>query len=194
MGTTQLVLQQPQYVPWYDYFSQPAPGFAYQQLPALPPHLYSYAQRPRPGEPAPYYLSTPYGAPVNITGGFSKTETRGIFVTSLNYKARTKDIEEYFGKAGKIVDCELQKDAKTGKFKGVATVLYAKVEEARRAIELFNGRTWMERNIHVRMDKEATRIARPSRPSTADDSNEAASSQGGGPLIVNGSGGAGRGA
>jgi hypothetical protein len=113
-----------------------------------------------------------------------QSECRGIFVNGLNYKARTKDIENHFGKAGQIAKVDLQKDPQTGKSKGNCTIQYTNAESAARAIAMFHEQSFMTLRLNVRRDKEATPIDAPS-------SSNARSAQAGKtnpePIIVNGS-------
>ena len=117
------------------------------------------------------------GMPINTTHGAVRTEARGIFVSGLNYKARTKEVEAVFRRAGDVIRCELQKDRSTGKSKGNATIQYASAAEVQQAIDMFDGKMYMNMRLEVRKDKEATVVSPP--PAQASRSSE--------PIIVNGS-------
>lgn len=131
----------------------------------------------------PVYTMNTTGAPVNTANGVVRVEARGIFVSGLNFKARTKEVEAHFSKVGDIVKCEVQKDPQTGKSKGNATVKYASSEAAQRAIRTFHGKSFMQMTLNVRFDKDQTPITSPAAAGTSDhparSSNE--------PTIVNGS-------
>jgi hypothetical protein len=76
----------------------------------------------------PVYVSSPTGTHVNVGHGVIKTEVRGVFVSNIDYKAGTRDLQRFFSRAGEIVNCQLQKDPATGKSKGNATVQYPQRE------------------------------------------------------------------
>jgi hypothetical protein len=141
-------------------------------------------QQQRQSTQLPMYAANATGTPINISQGIVRTECRGIFVNGLNYKARTKDIENHFGKAGQIAKVDLQKDPQTGKSKGNCTIQYTNAESAARAIAMFHEQSFMTLRLNVRRDKEATPIDAPS-------SSNARSAQAGKtnpePIIVNGS-------
>ncbi|KAK4497478.1 hypothetical protein PRZ48_011929 [Zasmidium cellare] len=130
-----------------------------------------------------YTMNTATGAPINTANGVVRVEARGIFVSGLNFKARTRDVEAYFSKVGEIVKCEVQKDPQTGKSKGNATIKYASAEAAQKAIRTFHGRPFMQMTLNVRFDKDQTPITSP--PAAGTSSQPARSSNE--PTIVNGS-------
>lgn len=122
----------------------------------------------------PEYINSQTGTPINVRDGVALTVSRGVFVSGINYKAREEDIQRRFASVGDVVKCVLQMDPSTGKSKGVATVLFSSSSEAQKAMNKYNGATWMDKMIKVRIDKEATPLAAPPRSDAS-------------PLIVNGS-------
>ncbi|KAK5129757.1 hypothetical protein LTR08_002823 [Meristemomyces frigidus] len=157
-------LQDPRYVAWYQQ---------YHLQTARPQAVAIQQQAAR----APMYALSASGTPINTTGGLVRTEARGIFVSNLSFKARTKDVEDLFGRAGEVTKCEVQKDPSTGKSKGVAVIKFATAAEAQRAIDLFHDRLYMNMKLRVRYDKEPTVVGPP--PVQASRTIE--------PIIVNGS-------
>lgn len=133
---------------------------------------------------SPMYMSAANGTPVNVSRGAVRTEYRGIFVSGLNYKAHRKDVEAYFGRAGRITALEVQKDPTTGKSKGNATVQYSSTEEASKAVRDFHGTSFMKMRLNVRMDTEATAVSTPSNGALRAQMQKKATAE---PLIVNGS-------
>lgn len=141
----------------------------------------------------PIYVESPTGTHVNVGRGAIKTEVRGIFVSNIDYKAGTRDLQRFFSRAGEIVNCQLQKDASTGKSKGNATVQYAAANDAKNAVRLFNNEKYMGLRLKVRLDKEPIAIGVPSStssrlngtPSTTRSSQQSRNSTE--PIIVNGS-------
>ncbi|KAK5699907.1 hypothetical protein LTR97_006041 [Elasticomyces elasticus] len=124
------------------------------------------------------YAYTSNGLPVNTNSGAIRTESRGVFVSGLNYKARSRDVETLFSKAGEISKCEVQKDTSTGRSKGKATIRYSSAAGAQQAINMFHGRTFMDMALKVRLDTEKT-VVSPPNATQASRSNQ--------PIIVNGS-------
>jgi len=160
-------LQDPRYVAWYQQQYQQQ----YQQA-ARAQAASSQQQAAR----SPVYAVSSSGTPINTSNGTIRTEARGVFISGLNYKAHTKEIEGVFGRAGEITKCELQKDAATGRSKGNATIQYSSAMEAQQAIDMFNGKLYMSMKLTVRRDKEATAINPPPAQASR-----------GEPIIVNGS-------
>ncbi|KAK4611872.1 hypothetical protein CLAFUW4_12858 [Fulvia fulva] len=130
----------------------------------------------------PRYMANSTGLPTNTSQGVIRTEARGIFISGLNFKACTRDIELHFGEAGEVVKVDLQKDPQ-GKSKGNATIQYASAEAAQRAIEMFHGERFQNMRMNVRRDKEATAINAP-QPTGTGQSAARRTEQ---PTIVNGS-------
>jgi hypothetical protein len=143
----------------------------------------------------PMYVSSSTGTHVNVSQGAIKTEARGIFVSNVDYKASSKDLQRYFGRAGEIVKCQLQKDPATGKSKGNATVQYAVAKDAQNAVRMFNSEQYMGMRLKVRLDKEPVAIGMPSAGSSSRTNGSAAGNgrtvqqnrNNAEPIIVNGS-------
>ncbi|TKA82099.1 hypothetical protein B0A55_01808 [Friedmanniomyces simplex] len=127
------------------------------------------------------YAYTSNGLPVNTNQGAIRTESRGVFVSGLNYKARSRDVEALFSRAGEISKCEVQKDAASGRSKGKATVRYSSAAGAQQAVSMFNDKCFMDMPLKVRLDTEKT-VVGPPNVATAQ-----ASSRSSQPIIVNGS-------
>jgi RNA recognition motif-containing protein len=140
-------------------------------------------------EQAPVCLRTSTGIHVNVAQGTINTETRGVFISSIDYKASSKDIAQHFSKAGELVDCQLQKDLANGRSKGKAIVQYTTAENANKAVQMFHNRTWMSMRLIVRLDKNSVAVSTPSvLPSRISNRNSVQQSGGNiGPVIVNGS-------
>jgi hypothetical protein len=119
------------------------------------------------------YVRTPNGLPVNVSKGATKTEARGVFVQNLSFKATDSQLAHYFGKAGTVAKQNFPKDPTKGFLKGFGTVTYSSLEDAQRAVALFNGKDFMGRKLAVRFDTEQTALNPPTEPQ---------------PLVVDGSG------
>lgn len=137
--------------------AQMAQAYA-QRIAAQQPSVQYRAQSQVQG---PVYVSSPTGTHVNVGQGAIQTEVRGVFVSNIDYKAGTRDLEKFFSRAGKVVHCQLQKDPATGKSKGNATVQYAAANDAKNAVRLFNNEKYMGMRLKVRLDKEPVAIGMP---------------------------------
>lgn len=143
----------------------------------------------------PVYVSSPMGTHVNVGQGAVKTEVRGVFISNIDYEASKKELERFFGRAGEIVYCRLQRDPVTGRSKGNATVQYATANDARNAVRLFNDEKHMSMRLRVRLDRGAiaTGVPIPSTgPSGSDGTTGTTrparqSRDGAEPVIVDGS-------
>ena len=141
----------------------------------------------------PVYVSSSAGTHVNVGQGAIKTEVRGVFISNIDYKAGTRDLQRFFSRAGEIVHCQLQKDPATGKSKGNATVQYAAANDAKNAVRLFHNEKYMGMRLKVRLDKEPVPVGVPAASSsrstgTASTSRPTQQSRNSTePIIVNGS-------
>jgi hypothetical protein len=157
-------------------------------------HVVNPNQVPRHSQ-GPMYVSSSTGTHVNVSQGAIKTEVRGIFVSNVDYKATSKDLQRYFGRAGEIVKCQLQKDPATGRSKGNATVQYAVAKDAQNAVRMFNSEKYMDMRLKVRLDKEPVAVGMPSAGSSSSRTKGTASNgrsvqqsrNNAEPIIVNGS-------
>lgn len=147
-----------------------------------------------PSAQTPVYMSSPTtGTDVNVGRGAVQTEVRGVFISSIDYNAKSEDILRHFGRAGRIVKCQLLKDPVTNKSKGNATVQYSNAKDAKKAVNMFNNEKWMSMRLKVRLDRDYVAVCAPT-PSTSRSSATASSSRSvqqgrisAEPIIVNGS-------
>lgn len=114
--------------------------------------------------------------PVNMMYGAVRTEARGVYVSHLPYSASEKDIKNWFSQAGRIVEFRLNIDRTTKKSKGNCTIQYGSIAEAKRAIDIFHEKNFMDMKLQVRFDKTAKPVVPTSQ------SNPGRSTAG--PLIV----------
>ncbi|KAK6443614.1 hypothetical protein LTR95_000441 [Oleoguttula sp. CCFEE 5521] len=110
-------------------------------------------------QPTPVYMATPGGTLVNASQGVVRTEQRGIFVSGIAFSASTREVKDFFSHAGIVTRCELQKDARTGKLKGRATVHYTSPVDAARAITMYDGRNFKDLRLSVRGDRDAVPVS-----------------------------------
>ncbi len=77
-----------------------------------------------------------------------------LYVGNLSYSSTEGDLEELFAQAGTVVKCELMLDKFTSRSRGFAFVEMGTLEEANKAVEMFNDQDLDGRNLRVN-------IARP---------------------------------
>lgn len=111
------------------------------------------------------YISSSTGNLVNVRDGAIRTEIRTIFVGNIDYKATSKELQRFFGRAGEILKCQIVKDS-AGKSKGSATVEYKTAGDADNAVRMFNDEKFMSMRLKVRLAKEAVAVSTPAANSS----------------------------
>ncbi|KAJ3121384.1 hypothetical protein HK100_012404 [Physocladia obscura] len=82
----------------------------------------------------------------------STVNVRALYVGNLPYSVGWQDLKDLFRNAGNVVRSDIPSDYQ-GRSKGFGTVTMSTVEEARKAIGLYNGYEWNGRRIEVREDR-----------------------------------------
>lgn len=72
-----------------------------------------------------------------------------LYVGNLSYSVTSDQLSQFFGAAGKVVSCILITDRNTGRPKGFGFVEMESDAEAKKAIEMFNGKEMDGRNLVV---------------------------------------------
>ncbi|GAB4485641.1 MAG: hypothetical protein OHK006_12150 [Thermodesulfovibrionales bacterium] len=72
-----------------------------------------------------------------------------LYVGNISFKATEDDLRNHFSQAGEVASVKLIKDNATGRMRGFGFVEMANDEDAEKAIEMFNGKNFMERSIVV---------------------------------------------
>ncbi len=72
-----------------------------------------------------------------------------LYVGNLSYDTTEDDIRNLFAQAGTVSEVALIKDRDTGSSKGFAFVTMSSQDEAKKAIEQFNGKTLGNRELTV---------------------------------------------
>ena len=72
-----------------------------------------------------------------------------IFVGGLNWDATDDDLRQSFGECGTITDAVVVNDRDTGRSRGFGFVTYSSDEEAKAAVEKFDGQDFMGRKLTV---------------------------------------------
>ncbi|KAI8845406.1 hypothetical protein BC829DRAFT_445749 [Chytridium lagenaria] len=82
----------------------------------------------------------------------SNLNTRALYVGNLPYSVGWQDLKDLFRKAGNVVRSDIPTDHQN-RSKGFGTVVMSSVEEARKAVSLYNGYELNGRRIEVREDR-----------------------------------------
>jgi len=72
-----------------------------------------------------------------------------LYVGNLSYETTEDDIRTLFAQAGTVSEVALIKDRDSGRSKGFAFVTMSSQDEAKKAIEQFNGKSLGERELTV---------------------------------------------
>ncbi|KAI8916755.1 hypothetical protein DFJ77DRAFT_353679 [Powellomyces hirtus] len=95
-------------------------------------------------------------APIFNEGG-SESEpvvvnVRALYVGNIPYSVAWQDVKDLFRQAGSVYRAEVPLDSQ-GRSKGYGTLLMGTLDEARKAVSMFNGYEWNGRRIDVREDR-----------------------------------------
>ena len=72
-----------------------------------------------------------------------------LYVGGLSYEASEQELKEYFAQAGTVDSANIIVDRISGRSKGFGFVEMSSEEEAKKAIEMFNGKDFGGRNLTV---------------------------------------------
>lgn len=72
-----------------------------------------------------------------------------LYVGNLDYGVTGDQLSEHFAQAGTVTDAVVITDKYSGRSKGFGFVEMSKDEEAKKAIEMFNGKDFQGRNLIV---------------------------------------------
>lgn len=86
-----------------------------------------------------------------------------LYVGNISFQASEDDLKDLFSKAGEVVSAKLITDAATGRPRGFGFIEMGTDAEAQKAISMFNGTGFMDRNIVVSEAKPQERRERGSR-------------------------------
>ena len=83
--------------------------------------------------------------------------TMRLYVGNISFKATEEDLRDLFTQAGEVSSVKLIKDNATGRLRGFGFVEMASEEDGKKAITMFNGKSFMERSIVVNEAKPQER-------------------------------------
>lgn len=72
-----------------------------------------------------------------------------LYVGNIPFRSTEEDIEKLFSQAGQVISVNFIRDNATGRMRGFGFVEMASAEEGEKAISLFNGKPFMERDLVV---------------------------------------------
>jgi len=72
-----------------------------------------------------------------------------LYAGNLNYDVTGEQLGELFAQAGKVVNATVISDKYSGRSKGFGFVEMGSEEDAKKAIEMFNGKDFQERKMIV---------------------------------------------
>ncbi|MBI3597497.1 MAG: RNA-binding protein [Nitrospirae bacterium] len=72
-----------------------------------------------------------------------------LYVGNLSYQATEKEISDLFATAGTVASVKIITDGQTGRPRGFGFVEMGSSEDAQKAIEMLNGKSFMERSLIV---------------------------------------------
>ncbi len=75
--------------------------------------------------------------------------TMRLYVGNISFKATEDDLRDLFAQAGEVVSVRLIKDTATGRLRGFGFVEMSSEEDGKKAISMFNGKSFMDRSIVV---------------------------------------------
>jgi cold-inducible RNA-binding protein len=84
-----------------------------------------------------------------------------LYVGNLSFNTTRDELQDLFSKAGFVREATVVQDRETGKSRGFAFVMMSSDEEARSAIEKFNGREFQGRNLMVNEARPLERSGAP---------------------------------
>ncbi|KAJ3417553.1 hypothetical protein HDV05_000010 [Chytridiales sp. JEL 0842] len=113
-----------------------------------------------PGAPPPDANAPTGQVPFPGSGDASAVNNRALYVGNLPFSVGWQDLKDLFRNAGTVQRADIPGDAQR-RSKGFGTVVMASVEEARKAVSMYNGFEWNGRRIEVREDRNYVEGAGP---------------------------------
>ena len=95
-----------------------------------------------------------------------------IYVGNLSYQAKEQDLSDLFSEYGEVASVKIMKDNVSGRAKGFAFIEMENEEDAKRAIDQLNNRSFMERNLVVNEARPKTERPRQNFNRDRNDRND----------------------
>ncbi|GAA5990962.1 hypothetical protein JCM10908_000099 [Rhodotorula pacifica] len=136
------------------------PSMAPPHFQARPPMMPSYStsatlqHRIAPSYP-PFNGQVVNGGPPIMGNGNNSADTRTqLFVSNLPFRVRWQDLKDLMRKCGTVLRADVALNPADGRSRGFGVVLFAKAEDAAKAIATYHGYTWQTRVLDVRIDAQ----------------------------------------
>ncbi|BGP55142.1 hypothetical protein JCM8202v2_002739 [Rhodotorula sphaerocarpa] len=124
-----------------------------------PPMIQSYstsaslAHRAQP--PYANYSNGPQQhGPMGANGANPPDTRTQLFVSNLPFRVRWQDLKDLMRKCGTVLRADVALNPTDGRSRGFGVVLFAKAEDAAKAIATYHGYTWQTRVLDVRIDAQ----------------------------------------
>ncbi|GAA5940140.1 uncharacterized protein JCM15063_001719 [Sporobolomyces koalae] len=117
---------------------------------ALPPAGYSQNGAPRSQSPYPTHSQQQQQPPPPPP---QDTRTQ-LFVSNLPFRVRWQDLKDLMRKCGTVLRADVALSPTDGRSRGFGVVLFARAEDAVKAIGVYHGYTWQTRVLDVRIDSQ----------------------------------------
>jgi len=80
-----------------------------------------------------------------------------LYVGNLAYSVTSEQLKEFFAEFGEVVEAIVISDKMSGRSKGFGFVTFGSDEEAKKALEMSDGKEMAERNLRVSIARPLTR-------------------------------------
>ncbi|GAA5879518.1 hypothetical protein JCM3774_002705 [Rhodotorula dairenensis] len=134
-----------------------APNHHHFPRPPMMPSYSTSATLPHRAAPSypPYNGQGPHGANGPFMNNSNPADTRTqLFVSNLPFRVRWQDLKDLMRKCGTVLRADVALNPADGRSRGFGVVLFAKAEDAAKAIATYHGYTWQTRVLDVRIDAQ----------------------------------------
>ncbi|GAA5884087.1 hypothetical protein JCM16303_005910 [Sporobolomyces ruberrimus] len=141
--------------------SQLAPRPQSRSASPFPEHMQQYAPPPPPPPPSSQQRlnhtiqrsHSPYNNNPQQQLQVQDTRTQ-LFVSNLPFRVRWQDLKDLMRKCGTVLRADVALSPTDGRSRGFGVVLFARAEDAAKAIGVYHGYTWQTRVLDVRIDSQ----------------------------------------
>ncbi|GAA5903860.1 hypothetical protein JCM8208_006599 [Rhodotorula glutinis] len=133
------------------HLARPTMATSYSTTHALAQQRQQYAhpqQQQQQQHPLQFYPQVQHAPPPQQD---SRTQ---LFVSNLPFRARWQDLKDLMRKCGTVLRADVALNPTDGRSRGFGVVLFAKADDAHKAIATYHGYTWQTRVLDVRIDAQ----------------------------------------
>ncbi|GAA6041065.1 hypothetical protein JCM8097_004700 [Rhodosporidiobolus ruineniae] len=132
----------------------PGGGASTGTRPPLPQSYSTSAALPLQRGPSPFANGAHSGGG-GYGGGQPQQDTRTqLFVSNLPFRVRWQDLKDLMRKCGTVLRADVALSPTDGRSRGFGVVLFARSDDAAKAIQTYHGYTWQTRVLDVRIDAQ----------------------------------------